>query len=1079
MGRNVRSVLAIVCALIALPALAAAQEGATISGRVTSEAGAPLNSANVFLEGMNIGTLAKEDGRYTFVVPAARVKGQQVTVTARLIGYRAKSATITLAAGAITQDFVLATNPLRLGEVVVTGAGTQTTVGKLGVVVNQVDSTAISNSNEYNIVNALAAKAPNVKITNQAGDPGSSSYIQIRGLRSLSGTGQPLFVVDGTPIDNSTISTTAMTGGTVAPNRAADIDPNDIESVDILKGSAAAAIYGAAASDGAILITTKAGKSGATRFSFNTQLQLNDVSHSVPLQTDWSQGNGGVTDACSVNLTPACTAISITYGAQLATGTPTYDHYAELFREGDQWNNNLTLSGGNDKTTYFLSMGYSNTQGVITGPNNWYDQYNLRVKASQRLADRVVVSGNIAYVDTHGSFIQRGSNVSGLLLGGLRTPPAFNNQPYLDTLTGLQRSFRHPALWLNSLTKSRGYDNPFFVLNADPATSQLNRAFGNVAIDWEVNDWLSLKDNLGGDYYNDQRTEALAQSSSGFPTGSVTVGNNSIYSIDNYLTATGTHTFSPNFSGSLTLGTDAQSQSVTQNFTTGQTLVAPTPFALTNTVVYVPSTFNSLIHSLSYYAHATADLYNQLYVTLGIRRDGFSTFGESEPYAWYPQANVAWTFTNALGNTEQKGVLSFGKLRVGYGETGKPPAPYATQTVLASGASSFFGSGYGDLLTGTQNGKGGLLSGANLGNNNILPEREKELEAGVDFGFFNQTVDAGITWYKENSTDVIQALPIPPSTGFFGALSNAAAIENKGFEVTANWRPLTTAKTSLEFGVTWGQNFTTATNLGGAQFYYIAGGTFTGAVAAMYLNNGLVMQGQDFIRCGRGLADTDTTGGANSIATACTGAPKNALYLDSNGFPIVDPNQQIIANPNPNWIGGFHGSMRFDKLTVTFLVDHKQGGQVWNGTLGALEYFGTAKITDKRNTTQTFGTAGWFPGPTVGPGAGMPVTIDQDWFEGDGSGFSGPSAQNVEDGTYTKLREIGLQYTFSGRWVTHNLGLSSVDLRVAGRNLYTWTNYTGVDPETNLAGAGATFQGVDYFNSPQTRSFVLSIGLNR
>jgi len=1075
MGRLVKSVLAIVCALIALPALAAAQEGATISGRVTSEAGAPLNSANVFLEGMNIGTLAKEDGRYTFVVPAARVKGQQVTVTARLIGYRAKSATVTLAAGAITQDFVLATNPLRLGEVVVTGAGTATTVGKLGIVVNNVDSAAIANSNEYNIVNALAAKAPNVKVNNQSGDPGASSYIQIRGLRSLSGTGQPLFVVDGTPIDNQTISTTGAAGGTVAPNRAADIDPNDIESVDILKGSAAAAIYGAAASDGAILITTKAGKSGATRFSFNSTLLMNQVSHAIPLQTDWAQGNGGVNDPCSINLTTGCQATSISYGAQLATGTPTYNHFDELFRTGDQWNNNLTLSGGNDKTTYFLSMGYSNTQGIITGPNNFYDQYNLRVKASQRLADRVVVSGNIAYVDTHGSFIQKGSNVSGIMLGGMRTPPAFNNQPYLDTITGLQRSYRRPAYWPGSQVSGRGYDNPFYVLNADPATSQLNRVFGNVTVDWEVNDWLSLKDNLGADYYNDQRSEALSQSSSSFPSGLVTVGNTSVYSLDNYLTATGTKTFSPNFSGSLTLGTDVQSQNFTQNFTQGQTLVAPTPYSITNTVVYVPSSNNSLVHSLSYYAHATADLYNQLYLTLGIRRDGFSTFGASEPYAWYPQANLAWTFTNALGNTEQKGVLSFGKLRVGYGETGKPPAPYSTQTVLSAGASTFYGSGYGDLLLGAQNNFGGLLTGANLGNDNILPEREKELEAGVDFGFFNQTVDAGITWYKENSVDVIQALPTPPSTGFSGALSNAAAIKNNGWEVTANWRPLTTAKTSLEFGVTWGQNFTVATSLGGAQFYYIAGGTFTGATGAMYLNNGLVMQGQDFVRCGHGLEDsTDAT-----IAAACAGAPKNALYIDASGYPVVDPSLQIIANPNPNWIGGFHGTMRFDKLTVTFQVDHKQGGQVWNGTQGALEYFGTHKITDIRNTNQTFGTAAWFPGAVVGPGAGTAVLIDQGWFESDGSGFSGPSAQNVEDGTYTKLREIGLQYTLTGRWVTHNLGLSSVDLRLAGRNLYTWTNYTGVDPETNLGGAGVTFQGVDYFNNPQTRSFVVSIGLNR
>jgi hypothetical protein len=558
----------------------------------------------------------------------------------------------------------------------------------------------------------------------------------------------------------------------------------------------------------------------------------------------------------------------------------------------------------------------------------------------------------------------------------------------------------------------------------------------------------------------------------------VWVGNNSIYSLDNYLTFTGTKTFNPNFSGSLTLGTDLQSQSVTQNTTNGQTLVAPLPYSLTNTVTYVPSSNQSLIHSLSYYAHATADLFNQLYVTLGVRRDGFSTFGASEPYAWYPQANVAWTFTNALGNTEQKGVLSFGKLRVGYGETGKPPLPYSTQTVLAAGASTFYGSGFGDFLLGAQNGFGGLLTGNNLGNNNILPEREKELEAGVDFGFFNQTVDAGITWYKENSVDVIQALPTPPSTGYFGALSNAAAIKNNGWEVTANWRPLTTAKTSLEFGVTWGQNFTVATNLGGAQFYYIAGGTFTGATGAMYLNNGLVMQGQDFIRCGKGLSDADTVNYPGAVA-ACNGAPKNALYIDASGFPVADPSAQIIANPNPNWIGGFHGSMRFDKLTVTFLVDHKQGGQVWNGTQGALEFFGTHKITDIRNTNQTFGTAGWFPGAVVGPGAGTAVLIDQGWFQGDGSGFSGPSAQNVEDGTYTKLREIGLQYTLTGKFVTHNLGLSSVDLRLAGRNLYTWTNYTGVDPETNLGGAGVTFQGVDYFNTPQTRSYVISIGLNR
>jgi len=159
-------------------------------------------------------------------------------------------------------------------------------------------------------------------------------------------------------------------------------------------------------------------------------------------------------------------------------------------------------------------------------------------------------------------------------------------------------------------------------------------------------------------------------------------------------------------------------------------------------------------------------------------------------------------------------------------------------------------------------------------------------------------------------------------------------------------------------------------------------------------------------------------------------------------------------------------------------VDHKQGGQVWNGTKGALTNFGRAAATSIRGGTYAFGTT-YYPGPVVGPGVGVPVVIDQGWFQGDGSGFGPVSAQFVENGTYTKLREIGVQYTFDGRWVTHSVGLSSIDLRVAGRNLYTWTSYDGIDPETNLGGAANTLQGVDYFNSPQTRSFVISIGLNR
>ena len=227
------------------------------------------------------------------------------------------------------------------------------------------------------------------------------------------------------------------------------------------------------------------------------------------------------------------------------------------------------------------------------------------------------------------------------------------------------------------------------MINEDPATSQLNRVFGNVAVDWDVNEWLSIKDNLGADYYNDERTEALALTSSSFPTGQVTVGNNSIYSLDNYLTATGTKTFSPNFSGSLTLGTDMQSQSVTQVFTTGQTLVAPLPYTLSNTVTYIPTTYAvaapfALVlcacdggHVQSALCHARRPP-RRLLVVRRERAVGLVSAGE-------PGVDVHHA---PWGTRSRRATFSYGKLRVGYGETGKPPAPYSTQTVLAAGATT-------------------------------------------------------------------------------------------------------------------------------------------------------------------------------------------------------------------------------------------------------------------------------------------------------------------------------------------------------------------------------------------------------
>ena len=286
----------VLSAFFALPALLAAQEPVTITGTVTSDAGQPLPQVEVTIPSLGLGSLTRDDGRYALVVPGVRVTGQTVSIQARRLGYRALSAQITLAPGALTHDFTLAANPLQLGEVVVTGAGTATQAEKLGSVRNHVDSSLIQRSDEMNFVEALAGKAPNVEVVSTAGDAGSSSFVRIRGGNTINGTGQPLIVVDGVPIDNST-TITGGTGnnvaGTVAPNRGADINPADIASIEILKGASAAAVYGARAGQGVVLITTKSGQPGPTRTTFRSELLVNNATNGPLLQTGYGQGTDG------------------------------------------------------------------------------------------------------------------------------------------------------------------------------------------------------------------------------------------------------------------------------------------------------------------------------------------------------------------------------------------------------------------------------------------------------------------------------------------------------------------------------------------------------------------------------------------------------------------------------------------------------------------------------------------------------------------------------------------------------------------------------------------------------------------
>ena len=1089
--------------LALLPGALPAQQPVTLTGRVTNDAGQPLPSAGVTIEQLGAGASTRPDGSYTILIPGARVPTAPVVVTVRLVGYKPRSAQIDLSRGSAVQDFSLADNPLQLGELVVTGAGTVSEVEKLGTGRSSVDSLSIVRSAEPNVINSLAAKAPNVTVVSSSGDPGASSSILIRGQTTISaGSGisgadaQPLIIVDGVPVDNS-ISynnpNVASLNSSAAPsNRAADINPNDIENVEVLKGAASGAIYGSRAGQGVILITTKKGRPGPTKYSLRSQASFDQVARVPELQRKYGLGLSGVAPACVSGSTPNCGVgfdEAGSWGPAIASGAPSFGHSDEMFQEGHTFDNALTVSGGNDRTTFFLSAGATNQRGFITGNNDKFDRFSFRFNGSHRVFDNLKVGANIAYADGNGGFITSRNSTDGLLLGAWRTPPDFNNQPYLDPVTGLHRSYRFPNPAAGSEQQSRSYDNPFFVANESFNKSEVGRTYGGINAEFAATSWLTFNYTLGADYANDERTQAWPWSTSNTTVvgvngvGGVNAGYIKTFQIDHNLTATARYKLSPDWSGAVTVGQNLNSNDYQTRQTLGTGLIAPQPFNLGNTSAQLPPyDYQQTIRLESYFAQVSADLWDQLFLTAAVRNDGASTFGETTRHNWYPKGSAAWTFFRSAEGTDR--FLTYGKLRAAYGQSGTQPAPYLLSSVMFGGWNGTDG-GWGPAVSTQQNGAGGLISSYNLPTSDLGPERVKEFETGFDLGLWQDKADLGVTWYRAVSSDVILNLPVAGSSGYTQKPSNAAELRNSGVEVALNVRPITTRSFSWDLGLQFATNRSRVLDLAGVQFvpFPISGGNngLTGIQAVAMKDQPLgVYYGTDFIRCGRGLTyagiDIDNTAGQ------CLGAPAGALYIDSTGYPQADnAGNYVIGDPNPDWTGSVRTSFRIQKFSIGGLVDIRQGGVASNQTKGALNHFGTSKESQvmRDGGNFVFGETYFNEEPVAGPGAGMAVPIGQAWFTGNGGIFNGPKSQFNESASFVKLREISVGYLFDSPWVNKVLGFSSMELRVAGRNLQTWTDYTGVDPETSLLGSASPARGFDYFNNPQSRSYVFSLTLNR
>jgi hypothetical protein len=745
------------------------------------------------------------------------------------------------------------------------------------------------------------------------------------------------------------------------------------------------------------------------------------------------------------------------------------------------------MSGGNERTTFYLSVGDMRHNGFIYGDEDTYDRSTARLNASHRIRENLTVGGNVSYVQTGGKFVQRGNSVNGLILGAVRTPPEFNNRIYLDPTTGLHRSYRLPKPGPGDATTNRGYDNPFFAAFEGENTGEVGRVYGNISTNWQPLNWLRVTHNLGIDYANDDRMEATPVGSSGaITTGQVSRWQFYDRILDHNLVAAADYSLGRQIAGSVSVGQNLNDTYFRQIFVTGQTLIAPQPFKLSNTVSRTaPTDAEQRDRIESYNLTGTMDIADQLFLTAGVTNFASSRFGVDSKRAWYPRAQAAWTFTRPLNLPES--LLSFGKLRLAYGESGQLPGVYALQDVFSAGLLTDFLPGA--QLIPTLGGQGGLWTSNVQGNPNIRPERVSETEMGIDLAFFNGRSDLSITHYRQNASDVIFGVQVAPSTGFSQRTLNAAEITNRGWEAALNFRVVEHRDLGINVGANWARNRNRLESLGDSSRTIITnafqgssfGGRTTDAVVGQPLG---VFGGFDFARCGRGLEMV----GSENVGAACAGQPDGALYIAASGFPIQDPTYRQIGDPNPEWTGGLTGEVNFRGVRLSAFVERRTGGSNQNMTRASMYSFGTHADTEQRadcslgltkcaGNEQVFGST-IQPGAVVGPGVGKAVPIGENWYGSGGlGGIGGPAAQFQEDASYTRLREVTLGYTFSQPWIAQRLGFSSIDVRIAGRNLKTWTDYTGFDPEVSVGGAAAGNRGIDWMVNPLSRAWVFSFGL--
>ena len=1032
-----------------------------ITGTVLSaEDGEPIIGASIIVKGTTTGTVTNFDGTFSLDVP-----GSAKTLMISYIGMRSQEVAIKP-----TLQVRLMADTQNLDEVVVTAMGISKEKKALGYAVQDVKGEQLTQGANTSLTGALQGKVSGIDFTPSSGMPGASSKMTIRGSRSFTGDNTPLYVVDGMPIaSTSDYDTGNSTSGTDNANRSFDIDPNDIESINILKGQAASALYGMRASNGVVIITTKSGKNakkGKPQISFSTSLSMDKMSRKPELQSTYAQGSGGKyqpTGQSSWGPLISELANDPTYGGNAnghsgkyyvqqlgkANGTgmedaanwvtpQAYDNVGDFFQTGYVWNNSLNVQQANDKGHYSFSLGNAKQKGIV--PATGMERYNAKLAAETALNSHFTTgfTGNFTYsrIDK-----QQGAN-DGIVASAFLAPPSYNlngipNHAYGDPYT--QVSYRTVARW----------GNPYWISENCSYYEKNIRFFGNTYLNFKTNfgtqnHTLNVKYTLGTDAYQTNYTNLNAY---GFRDGQGSINHRGYtkLALNSLLTANYDWQITEDLDFNALLGNEFIHSTNKLYSDTGTDYNFAGWNHMNNAAVYNNSESYTQKRTMGFFGNLSLSYKRMLYLNATGRVDKVSTMPRGNRTFFYPSVSVGFIFTELEPLKNE--ILTFGKIRASYAEVGMAGQYYPDYYTKGS-----FGGGFisGVSIAYPIDGQMGYRRSTTVYDPNLKPQNTRSYEFGPDLTFLDGLVSLSYTYSRQNVKDQIFSIPLPRSTGASSYYTNGGKVHTDAHELSLTVNPI--RRSNINWDMTF--NFSKINNfvdeLAEGVSSIQLGGYTSPNVRAMAGEKYPVVWGSCFKRDDKG-----------------------NIVITEEGMPVAG-GEGVIARVSPDFTLGFNTSLTIYKARLSATFDWHKGGQILAGTNGELDYYGVSKqsgIDRDRGYAESTGVV-----QTGTDSNGNPIYSDvqtiqipADKIEKYYTSRASIWESRVSDNDFVKLREISLAYpVFKSNWMEVNVSLFA-------RNILLWSKVKNIDPETSQ-GNGNMSGAMERFSLPQTSSY--GLGLN-